>query len=901
MWHGIRPPQSMPHLVLGILTAVAGGGLTRPSPAAEIGNPTPEERSESQVPRESASSGGDAMPLRIPMELAVAAEVPSGNTKSLSLPAGELIPGSTRMLSLPGLGRIELRDLLGQAELHLQSAMAYRGGAGSFPAGRLPEIPPGVQEFHWFFRTEQSGLRLLGLGYRSYVSQPPDVFLAGIAGNPQGDALEPNPDLESLSEFLNRHAEESQSRRTELFAHQLEYQVLQLSYIDPDSALAMLRSFGVTTVGDSAGVQFPIAFSQLPVVVKLPDLSREDTTLLGEKENVGSNFGESVSLSNYSEFPLSPKTIPGSQLLVYYHPVYPEQFSRVRRYLDDVIDRSARQVFVEGMVLEISKEGLDELGIEWEFQSGGFEWMFGSLSAVAPDNSLFGSFNTRRNLDSEFSASIAALIREGKAEILSRPSVLTLNNRQASIRVGTDVPIATSQEGISGDSNKLVFNFRYLPIGILLNIRPRVTENGRAISMLIDIVVSDQVPGEDLVLTDGKRVLASAPTVSTRRVQTYAVIDNNTPFIIGGLVRKSNTTTTKKVPVLGNIPGLGKLFTAEEKQDRKQEVIIVLTPYVIPHERISQARPHLPKDEDEFDSFGNELFRDSYRIRAEDVFDLSFLRENPILNRYIRIFRAVRDLDFRLAEQEPFRRLNEYGLDAEYILVERMIYDVIKRLSRSDLPPADRLDSRIPLDRLIYFQEEETDGYAVRDLQETMRFLGNGTDAVGFFTAHPGKALVLSFVSNPESQTTEDPLRRGQAPSLILVDCRDEREWSKILWDWNQPGENGWPRHSVVLHSADDLLRLRRAVLLKKIIRLNGGRAELDLNRFAVGRMLRIPEVGPDQRHLVDAKVARYFFHTEHYYRALSQKIREIGQDLEAVQADPHIRAVLENARAESP
>ena len=155
---------------------------------------------------------------------------------------------------------------------------------------------------------------------------------------------------------------------------------------------------------------------------------------------------------------------------------------------------------------------------------------------------------------------LRALLREGKAEILSRPSVLTLNNRQSTIRVGQDIPIATSTAGIT-NADMLSFNFEYLPIGIMLNIRPRISSDGSEVSMLIDTIVSSIVPGADLQIRDAAGILlASAPTISSRRVQTYGRIPNDTPFIIGGLVNKEHHTIHDKIPFLADIPIFGTLL-----------------------------------------------------------------------------------------------------------------------------------------------------------------------------------------------------------------------------------------------------------------------------------------------------------------------------------------------------
>ena len=100
------------------------------------------------------------------------------------------------------------------------------------------------------------------------------------------------------------------------------------------------------------------------------------------------------------------------------------------------------------------------------------------------------------------------------------------------------------------------------------------------------------------------------------------------PFYCGGLIAKDSEQTVSQVPVLGDLPLLGNLFRSKSETGLKREVIIVITPSVLPEE--TPVHAGMPKDEDTFDKFGHRLFRDAYRIRAEDTFDLRYLTENQV-------------------------------------------------------------------------------------------------------------------------------------------------------------------------------------------------------------------------------------------------------------------------------
>ncbi len=110
-------------------------------------------------------------------------------------------------------------------------------------------------------------------------------------------------------------------------------------------------------------------------------------------------------------------------------------------------------------------------------------------------------------------------------------------------------------------------------------------------------------------------------------------------------------------------------------------------------------------------------------------------------------------------------------------------------------------------------------------------------------------------------------------PVVSLVDCPDREAWGTLLWELNQPTSDGKVQYTVLIQDESDIIRLRRAQALKKIITLNGGADQMRLRNFSVGKVLLMPEMREDQTHLIDAESAKFFFHTEHYYAATLQEI----------------------------
>ncbi len=798
---------------------------------------------------------------------------------------GELAmpPESGRLIPMAQLSRFELSETMAALQLRYQTELGYQ------PADRqrtaLMGMPPeGITHGPVLTRPGPDGsFYLLRLGSMRYASQLPQLWAQGVVVDAEGNPT-PSPDLAILDNQIEQSMAQVQQMRQAMSNADLERQIVRLSYTNTAGAINALKGMGVNTVEKIEALPATVEFDKLPMVTQMPAPAAADMALLGDKKIARGQFGVSVA-TDATDLPNDVNAGPTSQLLVLYHPAHPEQLSLVRNALRDYIDTPARQIFVEGMVLEISEEGLEELGVEWEFKDGPVNLILGTLDPTAISETLDFSTLNSRDLPYDWGLKIQALVREGKAEVLSRPSVLTIDNRQATIRVGEDIPIATSQEGTI-NSNKIAFNFQYIPTGILLNIRPRMTESGDEVSMLVDTLVSAQVAGRDLEIrsADGD-LLASAPTISTRRVQTYARIANKTPFIIGGLVSRDRTVTTQKVPFLGDLPLIGNAFKATRTSNLKREVIIVLTPYVLPEENRIITRA-LPKDDDLFDSTGNRLFRDSYRIRGDDVFDLRFLAENTRLKAYRELARAIMANNFRLAGEYPFSDFAGSNIPGEEMLVQRMIYEVIKRT---------KADERVNPERIIYFEEAQSQGYQVRFLGDVLARLGTGEGAASFFERNTGKALAITYTFDRDATDVEE-MAGEPIPDIALIDCPDRPTWSRLLWELNQPDALGNERYTVLLQSESDVVRLQRAMMMKMVILLNADDEGLNLNSFRIGKILHVPALEEDKVSVLDAEVARYFFISELYYAALIERIEGTISALDERLRDPEIQLYLDGA-----
>jgi hypothetical protein len=116
-----------------------------------------------------------------------------------------------------------------------------------------------------------------------------------------------------------------------------------------------------------------------------------------------------------------------------------------------------------------------------------------------------------------------------------------------------------------------------------------------------------------------------------------------------------------------------------------------------------------------------------------------------------------------------------------------------------------------------------------------------------------------------------------------------------LLWELNQPGPNGRRRHTILIQDESDILRLRRALTLKRVAVLNGGIDEMRLRNFSIGKVLLMPELKQGQIHVIDADTAMFFFHTELYYAATLAEIETQLKELDKALHRPDIRILLDS------
>lgn len=284
----------------------------------------------------------------------------------------------------------------------------------------------------------------------------------------------------------------------------------------------------------------------------------------------------------------------------------PEPVYRQLRQVIDKLDARRAQVYVESLIVEVSADRTEELGIQWQSLLGksgaqniglaGTNFSSGGNNVLGLANSLISGgtppppgagFNL--GLIHKFSGvySLGLLARffeqSGGANILSTPNLLTLDNEEARIIIGQNVPFLTGQYAQTGSAAS-VTPFQTIErrdVGLTLRVKPQISEGG---------TIKLRVFQESSSVADSS---ASGPTTNKRSIESTVLVEDGQTIALGGLLQDSNNATEERVPGLGSLPGVGQLFRYDTRRRQKTNLMVFLRPVVL---RTPEAADSLTQD-----------------------------------------------------------------------------------------------------------------------------------------------------------------------------------------------------------------------------------------------------------------------------------------------------------------
>jgi general secretion pathway protein D len=254
----------------------------------------------------------------------------------------------------------------------------------------------------------------------------------------------------------------------------------------------------------------------------------------------------------------------------------PRNFQSIQGLLRD-LDRMRPQVLIKVLIADVTLDEQTAFGVEgfWEHQvtpnnSGPATSKYGTAFPLGSSGMTYAL--TAAN--GKYQATLNAFASEGRLKVLATPRIMVLDNQTASISIGKDVPRITNST-INSLGNT-VNSVTYESVGVILNVTPHINPDG-LVTMIVAPEISDVASAsESVLITAG----VSSPTFNVNRAQSTVAVRNGTTVVLGGMIRDSLDDAVSKVPILGDIPLLGFLFSNTTKHKIKRELMIFLTPYV---------------------------------------------------------------------------------------------------------------------------------------------------------------------------------------------------------------------------------------------------------------------------------------------------------------------------------
>ena len=247
------------------------------------------------------------------------------------------------------------------------------------------------------------------------------------------------------------------------------------------------------------------------------------------------------------------------------------------------LDVMPRQVLIEARVYEVLLTGALAFGVEAFLQqrSTAFRKPLGQFSISGtetfPNPGLSGAVGTLIGRSRELFLFLNAQENRGRTRVLSAPTILASDNTTASIQVGAEVPILTSQGVVPGaqaqGSSIFTNTVQQRDTGVILSVTPRINPSG-LVSLSIQQEVSSPLP-------PAIGAAIQSPSIQKRSVSTQVTVQDGETIALGGIISETRIVSTNRVPLLGRIPYLGLLFGTTSDSTTRTELIVLLTPRVI--------------------------------------------------------------------------------------------------------------------------------------------------------------------------------------------------------------------------------------------------------------------------------------------------------------------------------
>jgi general secretion pathway protein D len=249
----------------------------------------------------------------------------------------------------------------------------------------------------------------------------------------------------------------------------------------------------------------------------------------------------------------------------------PQNFSAIEELIES-LDGMLSQVLIEVLIIEASLDTDTKMGIEWTLLKQRTVSGDTHVGSVATDWNLASeAFGLKGSiLESEGANKLLGFLLDNqeRINILSTPMILTSDNKEATITVGSEVPYLKETRRSTGDTKDFVYEYR--DVGIKLTVTPHINDE-----RFVNLDVHQEIK------KIGAQTLFDAFIIISREADATVVARDGQTVVLGGLMRDDETITRNSIPFLGDLPLIGKLFRNKDTVGEKTELLVFITPYVV--------------------------------------------------------------------------------------------------------------------------------------------------------------------------------------------------------------------------------------------------------------------------------------------------------------------------------
>jgi MSHA biogenesis protein MshL len=258
-----------------------------------------------------------------------------------------------------------------------------------------------------------------------------------------------------------------------------------------------------------------------------------------------------------------------------------KRVNEIEKFIKSVHLALYRQVEIEVRIYEVALDDQYSLGIDWSRIN--FDGTNGAIALANIITAPFGGFIAKAATttisfeDGSFDGVLKALEEQGEVRVISQPRVVTMNNQPALIKVATDEAFFTSTvaQGTAGTGNIITEQARSVTVGLVLSVTPQISEDGW---IMLDVT---PILSRLRAIATSPQGTATAPILDVKQSSGLVRMKDGDMVIIGGLIQEESSETERKVPLLGDIPILGRIFKGTYTAKRKSELVIFISPKII--------------------------------------------------------------------------------------------------------------------------------------------------------------------------------------------------------------------------------------------------------------------------------------------------------------------------------